>query len=63
MTVLYLIDARKVLHPEEGDAIDEDVDWSCVGLFEQDETLASVPSHSRSPESRLDITEIAIVST
>lgn len=61
MEVLYLIDARAVLCPLEASTADEDVDWSCVGLFDQDPILTSVSSQTRSPEPRLDITEIAVV--
>jgi hypothetical protein len=62
--VLYLVDARAVLRPGEATDRDEDVDWSCVGLFDQAEKTPSVSLHqTRWPEPRMDIAEIAIVSS
>ena len=61
--VLYLIDARTVLHPREESHIDEDVDWSCLGLFDENKLPAGPLSSQRSgPQANLDITEIATVS-
>ena len=63
MIVLYLIDARDVLHPREELNMDEDVDWSCLGLFDQDKSPSAPSSSQRSgPQAGLNITEIAIVS-
>jgi hypothetical protein len=36
MIVVYLIDARTILNPPHEVDHDEDADWSCVGLFDQD---------------------------
>ncbi|WVQ71908.1 hypothetical protein IAR50_001450 [Cryptococcus sp. DSM 104548] len=43
--VLYLIDARAVLRPEEAQKPTQDVDWSCMGLFD-DEGLQD-PDHEQ----------------
>ncbi|ODO10961.1 hypothetical protein I350_01560 [Cryptococcus amylolentus CBS 6273] len=43
--VIYLIDAREVLRPEEARKPTQEVDWSCVGLFD-DESLQD-PDHEQ----------------
>lgn len=63
MIVIYLIDARAVLNPRNEVGHDEDADWSCIGLFDQDKQS----SHQFNPtrvqtEAGLDIVEIATVS-
>jgi hypothetical protein len=61
--VLYLIDARTVLHSRDQGSNDEDTDWSCLGLFDENSTvsdgLQSARGHS---DPGLDIVEIATVS-
>ncbi|TYJ58098.1 hypothetical protein B9479_001194 [Cryptococcus floricola] len=43
--VIYLIDAREVLRPEEARKPTQEIDWSCVGLFD-DEGLQD-PDHEQ----------------
>ena len=61
--VIYLIDARSIIHPRNGVDCDEDTDWSCVGLFDQDKQppTGSVSTKTDS-KAGLDIVEIATVS-
>jgi hypothetical protein len=63
MIVLYLIDARTILHPRDEYNTNEDVDWSCLGLFDQDKSLSEPSSSQRNAhQAGLDITEIGTVS-
>ena len=62
MTVIYLIDARTVLNPRNEVDHDEDADWSCIGLFDQDKQSSNHLNISRVlSEAGLDIVEIATV--
>ena len=62
MIVIYLIDARSVLNPPNEVDHDEDADWSCIGLFDQDKQSSDHSSPSRVQlEAGLDIVEIATV--
>ena len=62
-TVIYLIDARSIIPARNGGDCDEDTDWSCVGLFEQDKQppTGSVSTKTDS-KAGLDIVEMATVS-
>jgi hypothetical protein len=63
MIVIYLIDARTVLNPRHEVDHDEDADWSCIGLFDQDKQSSDHLNSSRvQSEAGLDIVEIATVS-
>jgi len=63
MIVIYLIDARSVLNPRNEADREEDADWSCIGLFEQDKQSSDHLNTSRvQSEAGLDIVEIATVS-
>jgi hypothetical protein len=62
MIVIYLIDARTVLNPRNEVDHDEDADWSCIGLFDQDTQSSDNLNTSRvQSEAGLDIVEIATV--
>jgi hypothetical protein len=62
MIVIYLIDARTVLNPRHEVDYDEDADWSCIGLFDQDKQSSDHLNTSRvQSEAGLDIVEIATV--
>jgi hypothetical protein len=62
MIVIYLIDARTVLIPRNEVDHDEDADWSCIGLFDQDKQSSDNLTPSRVQcEAGLDIVEIATV--
>lgn len=61
--MLYLIDARAVLHPANYQAEDEDIDWSFLGLFDNDDPSQQPPPSGRTAlEPCLDVSEMAIVS-
>jgi hypothetical protein len=63
MTVIYLIDARAVLKPKNELNNDEDADWSCLGLFDQDKAASDALIPVRGgQEPGLDIVEITTVS-
>jgi hypothetical protein len=62
MIVIYLIDARTILNPPHEVDHDEDADWSCIGLFDQDKQSSDHMNSSRvQSEAGLDIVEIATV--
>lgn len=63
--MIYLIDARAVLHPASPDDEDEDVDWSCFGLFDDKPTSTMsrlAKTGGARAEPGLEIAEIAVVS-
>ena len=66
--MLYLVDARAVLHPRTDEVFE--IDWSGVGMFDDDRdrlsSMINIVQQSTESESasvmKLDSTEIAIVS-
>ena len=55
MVVLYLIDARAVFRPAQDE---EPLDWSCVGVFEDEE---GVKTDAEIPQPALSVPEIEVV--